>query len=151
VAAVVRCSWRGYHEVPPFAAELAWRFLRKFKRSTVDAAAAAAATATGTDEGAGAGAYTRSHFSSTCAPLSTASPNLSQECVLELLKLSSNVNESKVLVGGEEGHEKRIGAVFEGGVRCQIRDARHSPHVNPSFIELNGVGCRRKHSLPTAS
>jgi hypothetical protein len=40
-----------------------------------------------------AGAYTRSHFSSICAVLSTLQPKLSHECVLELLKLSSNVNE----------------------------------------------------------
>jgi hypothetical protein len=36
-----------------------------------------------------AGAYTRSHFSSTGALLSIASPNLTRDCVLELLKLSS--------------------------------------------------------------
>jgi hypothetical protein len=44
-APVVRCSWRGYHQVPPFAAELAWRFARKYTRSGLDAAATAAAAA----------------------------------------------------------------------------------------------------------
>jgi len=46
------------------------------------------------------GAYTRSHFSSISAHLCTVSYNLTHECVLELLKLSSNVNECKPLVTG---------------------------------------------------
>jgi hypothetical protein len=36
-----------------------------------------------------AGAYTRSHFSSSWAPLSTVYPKLTHECVLASLKLSS--------------------------------------------------------------
>jgi len=47
-----------------------------------------------------AGAYTRSQFSSTGALLSTVQPKLAHERVLELLKLSSNVNECKPLPGG---------------------------------------------------
>ena len=50
-----------------------------------------------------AGAYTRSHFSSTGALLSTVQPNLTHECVLELLKLSSHVNECKPLQPGAHG------------------------------------------------
>ena len=47
----------------------------------------------------GAGAYARSDFSSTRDLLSTIQPNLSHECVLESLKLSSNVSECKPLPG----------------------------------------------------
>jgi hypothetical protein len=44
------------------------------------------------------GAYTPFSFSSTRALLSTVQPDLAHEGVLELLKLSSNVNECKPLI-----------------------------------------------------
>ena len=50
-----------------------------------------------------AGAYTRSDFSSASALLSTALSNLTHECLLEMLKLSSNVNECKPLRDGRPG------------------------------------------------
>ena len=54
--------------------------------------------------------------------LSTISPNLTHECVLELLKLSSNVNEFKPLA-----RPSRYGSLW------------HTTHFEISFLELNDI------------
>jgi len=45
----------------------------------------------------GAGAYIRSHFGTILAPLPTVCSELTHECDVEMLKLSSDVNECKPL------------------------------------------------------
>ena len=72
------------------------------------------------------GAYTRLHFSSTWAFQSTVLPNLTHECVLELFKLSSNVNDFKPLPGARHGR----GAARQRQQRVADQCGLHAPRVH---------------------